>query len=138
MKRKCISLFTTLFAFVLSVVCFASCTKTVKIDGDYVVIVAKDVAADTTLADYMETLQADGDNEFTFTLENGMVTSINGKANPADYSSCWMLYTSDEDNSNTAWGTAEYDGKTYGSAMYGAEELVVAEGETYIWWYQTF
>jgi hypothetical protein len=49
-----------------------------------------------------------------------------------------MIYTTDEDNSNTAWGLVEYNGKTYGSAMYGAEELKVKQGESYIWLYQSF
>ncbi len=74
----------------------------------------------------------------TFESSSGMVTSINGKANAADYSGCWMLYTSDTEMSNAAWGTIEYDGKTLGSALLGADGLRVVKGEYYVWAYQTF
>ena len=65
-----------------------------------------------------------------------MVVSVNGIAN-AD-PSYWMLYTSDADNANAAWGTAEYKGEKYGSAMFGAEKLKIKNGEIYIWVYQSF
>ena len=91
---------------------------------------------DMVLIDYMQQLQDDG--ELDFTIENGMIKSINGIENPADYSSCWMLYTSDEENSNTAWGTVEYDGQEYGSAVSGAEVLEIKAGQLYIWVYQSF
>jgi hypothetical protein len=67
-----------------------------------------------------------------------MITSINGIENPADYSSCWMLYTSDEDNANAAWGTVEYEGKEYGSAISGAETLKIKADKLYIWVYKSF
>ena len=44
-----------------------------------------------------------------------------------------MLYTSDENNANNAWGTIEYKGKVYGSALFGAETLIVKDGYTYVW-----
>ena len=94
------------------------------------------MGADTTLYDYMVTLRDDG--QITFTDADGMITSLNGLSNKADWSEVWMIYTTDEDNSNTAWGLVEYNGKTYGSAMYGAEELKVKQGESYIWLYQSF
>ena len=73
-----------------------------------------------------------------YNLDNGMVTSLNGIDNAADYSSCWMLYTDDAANSNDAWGTVEYNGKTYASASFGATELVIAKGCVYIWVYTAF
>lgn len=92
--------------------------------------------ADMTLMDYMETLKDGGELEFS--VSDGMITSINGIENPADYSSCWMLYTSDEDNANKAWGTVEYEGKEYGSAISGAETLKIKADQLYIWVYKTF
>ena len=89
------------------------------------------ISNDTTLLDYMNSLKNDG--ELVFELNNGMVNSINGIANPLDWSSCWMLYTSDENNANNAWGTIEYKGKVYGSALFGAETLIVKDGYTYVW-----
>ena len=73
-----------------------------------------------------------------FSLTNGMVTSINGKENTADYSKCWMLYTSDANMANTAWGTVEYQGNVYGSAVKGVTELNIIENGLYIWVYTTF
>ena len=93
-------------------------------------------ATDMTLMDYMETLKDGGELEFS--VSDGMITSINGIENPADYSSCWMLYTSDEDNANKAWGTVEYEGNEYGSAISGAETLVIKADQLYIWVYKSF
>ena len=91
---------------------------------------------DMVLIDYMEKLIQAGD--MTCTISNGMVISLNGIENPADYSSCWMLYTSDVENSNSAWGTVEYDGQKYGSAISGAEVLKIKPGQLYIWVFQSF
>ena len=89
-----------------------------------------------TLVEYMNALKEDGKLEFE--ISGGMVTSINGIENPADWSSCWMLYTNDSELSNAEWGVAEYNGETYGSAILGAETLIVKDGCSYIWLYQTF
>lgn len=93
-------------------------------------------AADMTLMDYMTELKEAG--KLDFKISDGMITSINGIDNPADYSSCWMLYTSDADNANAAWGTVEYEGKEYGSAISGAETLKVKADQLYIWVYKSF
>jgi hypothetical protein len=95
-----------------------------KLDGEY------------TLMQVMEKAKEAGD--LTFQTVGGMITSINGKANAADFSSCWMLYTSDEEMANAAWGTITVSDKTLGSAILGAEALTVLEGETYVWEYVTF
>ena len=94
------------------------------------------ITSESTLVDYMNSLK--DSKELNFEIADGMVTSINGIKNAADYSSCWMLYTSDADNANTAWGTVEYKGNTYGSAIYGAESLKIKDGCLYIWVYKTF
>ena len=91
---------------------------------------------DQYMIDYMNELAQKGELECT--ISNGMITSINGIENPADFSSCWMLYTSDAENSNTAWGTVEYEGVEYGSAISGAETLKLKADVIYIWVYQTF
>lgn len=97
---------------------------------------ALDGKTDMLLIDYMNKLVEDG--ELACTIQNGMVTSINGIENPADFSSCWMLYTSDAENANTAWGTVEYEGTEYGSSISGAEALKIKPGQLYIWVFQTF
>lgn len=107
--------------------------------NDVVIIVSGDlleITDKTTLLDYMNALKKDGELEFE--VSGGMITSINGIANPADYSSCWMLYTSDDTQANTAWGTIKYTGGVYSSAVLGAEALVIKEGYVYIWSYVTF
>ena len=110
-------------------------------DSDTYIVVkttqeAMDGKTDMLLIDYMEQLKQKGELEFS--VSNGMITSINGIANPADYSSCWMLYTSDEENANAAWGTVEYEGKQYGSAISGAETLKIKPDQLYIWVYKSF
>ena len=64
------------------------------------------------------------------------ILSINKKAPVGN--EFWGLYTSDTELSNTAWGTATYEGNTYGSAMFGAEDLPVIENGIYIWQISTF
>ena len=71
-------------------------------------------------------------------VKDGMIVSVNGIDNPADFSSCWMLYTSDPENSNSAWGTVEYNKVEYGSAVSGAEALKIKPDHIYIWVYQSF
>ena len=110
-------------------------------DSDTCIVIktTKEAMGDQTdmlLIDYMNTLIAEG--KLTCKIENGMVTSLNGIDNPADFSSCWMLYTSDTENSNTAWGTVSYDGKEYGSAISGAETLKIKADQLYIWVFQSF
>ena len=94
------------------------------------------IAENTTLIDYMQSLKADG--ALNFELTSGMISSINGIENPADWSSCWMLYTDDTENANAAWGEVEYQEKIYGSSIFGAEELKIKDGCVYIWVYQAF
>ena len=89
-----------------------------------------------TLLSFMQASTLKGLLEFSIT--NGLVTSINGTENTADYSKVWMLYTSDENMANTAWGTVEYQGNVYGSAVKGVTELTIIENGLYIWVYTTF
>ncbi len=88
------------------------------------------------LIDYMKTLKENGELEFE--LDNGMIKSINGIDNPADFSKCWMLYTSDTENSGSAFGTVEYKDKLYGSAIVGAELLKIKPNNIYIWVFKAF
>lgn len=128
-----------LFALVAALACmaFAACTGS-NAGGDentVVITVVQDYDVEgKTLKDYMDYLVAE--DELAYEISDGMIVSLNGKANTAN--SYWMLYTSDEANANTAWGTIEYDGHTYGSATLGAPSLPLAEGAVYVWSYQTF
>ena len=148
MKRKLLSLFLVTCCLVSASACnaqdsvSASFTESVKKAGvektadDMVAIRVLKVDGEENLMSVMEELQTDG--LMNFTVQAGMVTSINGKANPADFSSCWMLYTSDAEMSNSAWGEIDYNGEKLGSAVLGADILPVVEGEVYVWYYQSF
>lgn len=91
---------------------------------------------DMLLIDFMGKLKEK--DQLEFEIADGMITSINGIANPTDWSSCWMLYTSDAENANAAWGTVEYEGKEYGSAISGAEALKIKADQLYIWVFKSF
>ena len=157
MKRKLYSFLTLLCTIVLLCGCsltgfigkddsssVASSTETeasvqasvVESTGTMVVLKVEKAEEDTTLIEVMELLKAE--NKLDYKITAGMASEINGVANPADFSSCWMLFTSDAELSNTAWGTVEYGGATHGSAIVGAEALTVIAGAYYIWSYQSF
>ncbi len=131
MKRRILSCVTLLATVILSAFCLVACNKEVE---PVVITVSETVTAETTLLDVMNERKTDGDLQFE--MKNGMITSLNGTANTTN--SYWMLYTSDAANANAEWGTYEYNGETLGSAVLGAGELVVTQGETYVWVYQTF
>ena len=142
MKKQLKRILSVLMVLVI-VVGLTACKneKLVIKDSDTYIVVktteqAMDGATDMTLMDYMTKLKEKGDLEFT--ISDGMITSINGIDNPVDYSSCWMLYTSDADNANASWGTIEYEGKEYGSAISGAETLKIKPDQLYIWVYKSF
>ena len=123
-------------AIIVATLAMASCQKAVTVDSDTMIIIrCTESDEGKILIDYMNELK--DDEKIDFTVEYGMVSSINGVKNAAD-SSYWMLYTSDAEMSNSAWGTVEYDGAEYGSAILGAESLEIKAGEIYIWAYASF
>ena len=136
--RKYTSLFLAFLVIAVSLL-LVSCTQkepvSVKESADSVVISVKngDISdkGALSLLDYMNRLKDRG--ELTFTIDNGMITSVNGIKNADKY---WMLYTSDAENSNPAWGTVEYEGKEYSSASLGAKELMLKPDTLYIWVYK--
>ena len=143
MKRKINSIVTLLLVFALSLFTLVACNPQGSAKAEIlsktdtmVVIKVNETEGFATLIDAMNYLKGEG--VLNFEISGGMLTEIEGKANPADWSACWMLYTSDEELSNTEWGTIEYEGTMYASAIVGAEELSVAVGEYYIWAYVSF
>lgn len=100
----------------------------IKVDNAY------RMEAEDTLEDYMDYLEDKG--KLYYEEEDGMIVSINGKANTLN--SYWMIYTSDENYSNSQWGTYEFKGKTLGSATLGATALPLNKDATYVLVYQTF
>lgn len=130
--------FLALFVTLLLAITMAGCKKpplVISESDTYVIINVQNAEENQSLASYMASLE---DYKDMFTIEDGMVISINGISNALDWSACWMLYTNDEALSDTGWGTAQYNGEIFGSALYGAERLIVKNGKSYIWIYQTF
>ena len=93
--KRCLSLM--LIAVMLaSVMVLSSCEMLASLfqkeplvifDSDTTIVIrCEETDGEATLADYMAELKTAGEIEFT--IENGMITSINGIENPADYSSC--------------------------------------------------
>ncbi len=149
MKRK---YFTCLLLFLLTIFYCIGCNKEVNVtvdptqigvefireeDGELraAVISIKNAELEkgTTLVDVMETLK--DERTFVYTFSQGMLTELNGKKNGDGY--YWMLYTSDSERANTAWGSYEYKGQALGSATVGAESLPAKDGKVYVWAYQS-
>ena len=138
---KLLSSFLLFIVLLMGVGCFGKKAPTVIKESDTYIVInvsseTMDINENITLVEYMYALKEKG--ELTFEMKNGMVSSVNGIENPADWSSCWMLYTGDADNANTAWGEVEYKGVVYGSAIFGAESLKIKNGCLYIWIFQAF
>ena len=145
MKRKSVAL---LLALLTGAFGFSACNK--DTDGNWSYQITKSVSGDTVLVeiridekgedafllDVMNKAKEEG--ELTFELSGGMLVSMEGYANDADFNPCWMLYTSDEELSNTEWGTVIMGERTLGSAILGAEALPIEEGESYVWSYVHF
>ena len=147
MKRKINYLVSLLACFVVSLCMLTGCSLFSKVFGPAdatvvettetcVVIKVEKAQENQMLLDVMKSLQEQ--EKLTYTLSGTMIQGINGKENPADFSSCWMLYTSDAEMANADWGTYTYNDAVYGSAIVGADTLPVIDGAYYIWVYTTF
>ncbi len=140
------TIIATLLLAIVSAFCLVACDKnndpdklscSVKESGETFVVISVDQAdGDFLLLDCMSALQKEG--KMTYEMQGTMVQSINGKANTANFSSCWMLYTTDSEFSTTEYGSYTWGGQEMGSAILGAEALPVLEGALYAWVYVTF
>ena len=143
MKRKLLALIVALATITMAFM-LTACGKT-KFDKDKnelaitVTDSVMEITAETTLEDYMKKLQSKEEISFKGTVDSvyGLyITEINGVK--AGVSEAWMLYTTDAANSNSEWGSYEYDGKTLGSATLGVSNLIIKNGETYVWVLQKY
>ena len=139
-KKNWLALLLCLVACLLGV-CFVGCNKNegyakteVIANDEVVAITVVEATPNTSLLRAMECAQ--DDKKLTFTTSDGMVTSINGTAQANN--TYWMLYTSDTENANTAWGTYTYDGQKLGSSTLGAESLTIKNGCVYVWVFTKF
>ena len=133
--KKSVALFICLvLASLFLCACQMKEVTVISENDEFVVLTFDKGFSGETLKDAMENAQEN--EQITFTVENGMVTSINGIKQTSD--TYWMLYTDDEEFSNTAWGIITYNEKEYASASKGITELIVKDGKTYIWVYTKF
>jgi hypothetical protein len=145
MKKTICKIAVLLMTLVLSACVFVGCgeeqgkakAEVLEASENKVVIKINEAEENATLISAMDYLKSEGKLQFEKSGD-GMIMSINGVQNPADWSSCWMLYTSDSQMANMQWGTTEHNGQTYGSAILGAESLPVATGEIYIFVFESF
>lgn len=128
--------FSKIFAAVLAVAiltaAFAACNgyNAVKETEDVVAITVSSKVMSLegkNLVDYLNKLQSD--DKISYEASDGYINTVNGKT--ADYAkdkTSWMIYTSDEEMGNAAWGTYEFEGKTYYSAVVGINDYPLVEG----------
>ena len=146
MKRKFLSFVSLVATLIVSLCTIVACkpadkanlkASVVSSTETVVLIKVDEVSSETDkLIDAMAILKESG--ALDYIVSGGMIQSINGKENKADWSACWMLYTSDSEMGNTEWGTYEYDNVSYASAISGAESLLLTEGAFYLWVYTSF
>ena len=106
---------------------------TVQVTETEIAIVVESVEGDAKLIDAMKALQEEGKLSFT-TNGQGLIQSINGKENAADWSQYWTLYISDAELSDITYGI-EWNGQQLGFSNFGAEALPIVEGGVYVWSY---
>ena len=82
------------------------------------------------LVDYLNALK---DKEFlTYEMKGSMIVTINGRTADGAKNEYWMIYTDDEENSSTEYGTYTVNDVTYGSSNFGVNDLPLKEGKKYI------
>ena len=107
---------------------------------NFIVLKPTNDYAGKSLIEFMNSAKANGEFDFTYeeSQYGAMIKTINGFGDPTDNTKAWLLYTNDEANSTTAYGTIEYQEKVYASATVGASSLIVIENGLYIWVYKAF
>ena len=99
--------------------------------------ITNDVANNTTLFDYMLSLQENGELQITYTNSTyGVyVTEINNLKEDSSNNKYWMFYTDDTDESYvnlTESFAIIYKDKMYYSLNYGIDSVNIKKGKTYI------
>lgn len=138
MKRKITTFLTILLVSIMSLFAFTGCdSEKVSVQAQNlsttqttVVIKITQTDGKATLLDAMEYLKEQ--NQLSYQLDGqNMITTIND--NSASGNSFWALYTSDSEMANLDWGTFDYQGQVIGSAIVGANALIVATDCIYVW-----
>lgn len=136
-KRIIISL-VVLALLVTAVLGMVACQKQEPIkDTEVIITIDTNVMADIegkTLADYMAAMKDKG--ILSYEGKEGQygwfIETINGRT-ADEKTEYWALYTDDEENSSTDWGSYVADGKTCGFASLGASSMPIKAGKIYVW-----
>ena len=138
MKRKLTTFITILLVLCISLFAITGCdseksdVKAQILSSTQTTVVIKITQTDgkATLLDVMEYLKEQ--NQLTYQKDaQNMIKAINGSQ--AEANSFWALYTSDSEMANAEWGTFDYQGQILGSAIFGANDLIVLNGCIYVW-----
>ena len=135
--------FIVSFLLCLSCLCFVACDNK---NADPVVIKVDaskyEITSTTTLNDYMNILELNGELDFTtsFGAYGAFITSVNGVSNGVGGNPCWMVYTDDPAYKDLSeWGTKITIGeKEYVSATMGISGIIVSDGYSYVLYYTSF
>ncbi len=145
MKNKK-AIFISLAVIVVAIICVVCIycftpkkeTQSVEIDDGKTVVITVDenymqITESTTLMDYLNKLKSDGKIDYEYENElSPFIVSINGVKANGDDNEFWGLYSNDEEHTNTAWGTVEYNGEILGSTIYGIKELIIKANYIYV------
>lgn len=138
MKNNLIKTLTAIMAVVIVLSCvlaFTACVNDPVQQTDSAVFVTVGTKymsdlKDKTLKNYLDVLVEK--ELISYELEGTMVVTINGLTAKAEDNAYWMIYSNDSDNTNTEWGTYEYEGVTYASTTLGIVDLPIKDGCTYV------
>lgn len=133
-------LLTILFTFIL-LLTMVGCGKNPVVideqDEKVIMQITSEVGDDTTLLDYMLSLQEDGELQITYTdsTYGAYITKINGLEEDYASNKFWMFYTDDTDETYvnlTESFAIIYKDKMYYSLNYGVDNVKIKKGKTYI------
>lgn len=144
--KKFSKFFALILVLVVVIFAFSACLGN---EGEFSIVVIRDGVVEeyvldstgsdmTYLVDAFKALEEDENSGFSYMLNGTFLTTINGytATTGATSGEFWAIYTDCEIDGikyyDTAWGTADYEGVTCGSALKGVTELPLNGGSTYI------
>ncbi len=137
MKIKKLLILLLTFILLFTVGCGKKPVVIDEQDEKVIMQITNDVANNTTLFDYMLSLQEDGELQITYTNSTyGVyVTEINNLKEDSTNNKYWMFYTDDTDESYvnlTESFAIIYKDKMYYALNYGIDSVNIKKGKTYI------
>ena len=135
MKKVIAILLLVVSVCTLTFACSKKEPTVIKDTDEFIVLKPTADYAGKKLIEFMDHVKSQGTLDYTSDTSayGAFIDSVNGIKNSGN--NYWMLYTDDEDNSNSVWGEISYKDKVYASAALGASDLVIKAGCPYIWVY---